>query len=233
MFSPGDIISHAQMSVAEGIHLQRGMNFRVRGDHSVFLMSLRENAPYDDAIEQDGQVLIYEGHDTPRSDEIPVPKSVDQPLCSPTGRPTQNGLFFEAAKAYRSGQCVAEQVRVYEKIRQGIWVYNGLFRLVDAWQERSGSRLVCKYRLEIINDRTDDTLELRHETKLEHNRMIPSWVKREVWKRDKGQCVECGATTNLHFDHIIPYSKGGSSETPDNIQLLCAKHNLQKRDRIE
>jgi 5-methylcytosine-specific restriction endonuclease McrA len=36
-----------------------------------------------------------------------------------------------------------------------------------------------------------------------------------------------------HFDHIIPYSKGGSSKDPKNIQLLCVRHNLSKRDRIE
>jgi hypothetical protein len=36
-----------------------------------------------------------------------------------------------------------------------------------------------------------------------------------------------------HFNHIIPWSKAGSSSTPDNIQLLCGKHNLEKHDRIE
>ncbi|MCK5258904.1 MAG: HNH endonuclease, partial [Thermoplasmatales archaeon] len=36
-----------------------------------------------------------------------------------------------------------------------------------------------------------------------------------------------------HFDHIIPYSKGGSSLVADNIQLLCTKHNLEKRDKIQ
>jgi len=31
----------------------------------------------------------------------------------------------------------------------------------------------------------------------------------------------------------VPYSKGGTSLLADNIQLLCARHNIQKRDRIE
>jgi 5-methylcytosine-specific restriction endonuclease McrA len=57
-------------------------------------------------------------------------------------------------------------------------------------------------------------------------------VKLEVWKRDQGQCVICGATDNLHFDHVIPFSKGGASGTVDNIQLLCARHNLEKSDQI-
>jgi 5-methylcytosine-specific restriction endonuclease McrA len=45
--------------------------------------------------------------------------------------------------------------------------------------------------------------------------------------------VVCGATDELHFDHIVPYSKGGSSFVADNVQLLCARHNLEKRDKIE
>jgi 5-methylcytosine-specific restriction endonuclease McrA len=45
--------------------------------------------------------------------------------------------------------------------------------------------------------------------------------------------VVCGATDELHFDHIVPYSKGGSSLVADNVQLLCARHNLEKRDKIE
>ena len=63
--------------------------------------------------------------------------------------------------------------------------------------------------------------------------MIPSDVKLEVWKRDKGQCVQCGSTDNLHFDHVLPFSKGGTLLTAENVQLLCARHNLQKSARIE
>ncbi|MFV2056713.1 MAG: HNH endonuclease [Thiohalomonadales bacterium] len=55
----------------------------------------------------------------------------------------------------------------------------------------------------------------------------------EVWKRDGGKCIECGATDELHFDRILPYSKDGSSLTGENVQLLCARHNLQKHDKIQ
>jgi hypothetical protein len=41
--------------------------------------------------------------------------------------------------------------------------------------------------------------------------------------------VECGSTDNLHFDQIIPYSRGGSPLVAENIQL----HNLAKHDRIQ
>jgi 5-methylcytosine-specific restriction endonuclease McrA len=53
-----------------------------------------------------------------------------------------------------------------------------------------------------------------------------------VWERDGGKCVRCGSQDNLHFDHILPFSKGGTSMLESNIQLLCARHNLSKGDRI-
>ncbi len=65
-----------------------------------------------------------------------------------------------------------------------------------------------------------------------HERMIPSHVKISVWKRDGGTCTTCGAKDGLHFDHIIPFSKGGRSDDAKNIQLLCARHNLIKSDHI-
>ena len=48
----------------------------------------------------------------------------------------------------------------------------------------------------------------------------------------RGECVQCGSTKNLHFDHDIPFSKGGSSLSATNVRLLCAKHNLEKSDKI-
>jgi hypothetical protein len=121
---------------------------------------------------------------------------------------------------------------VYEKIRAGIWSYNGLFELVDSWQERDGHRQVFKFKLRALDD-DDSTGDMQREAPGQHRRLIPTAVKMEVWKRDGGKCAICGATKDLHFDHIIPYSKGGSSMTADNVQLLCARHNLEKRDKIE
>jgi hypothetical protein len=231
MFQPGDIVPYLDACRAEGVSLQRGMNFRLGRGYSVILMSVRPGAPYGDRTEDDGRVLIYEGHDVPRSKAGPDPKTLDQPLFTPSRKPTQNGLFVEAARKYAEGLAPPELVRVYEKIKTGIWAYAGLFKLVDAWREPCGGRKVIKFRLELVQ-----TPNLSTETKttdLSLSRVIPTAVKVEVWKRDKGRCVKCGRTDNLHFDHILPFSKGGSSLVADNIQLLCARHNIAKRDKIE
>ena len=231
MISPGDVISYLQMCQEEGVNLQRGMNFRLRGGYSVILMSLRAGAPYADRIEDEGQVLIYEGHDILATREGPDPKLTNQPMHNPGGSLTQNGLFFEAAQCHKRGQAEPELVKVYEKIKSGIWVYNGIFKLVDAWEELSNARKVFKFRLELVEGSSSSQSGPGQD--LEHTRLIPATVKLEVWKRDKGRCVRCGSDDNLHFDHIIPYSKGGSSLVAENIQILCARHNLEKRDKIE
>ncbi len=61
---------------------------------------------------------------------------------------------------------------------------------------------------------------------------IPSDLRKIIWKRDKGRCVKCGSENELHYDHIIPLSKGGSS-TENNLELLCQTCNLSKSDKIE
>ena len=220
------------MCVEEGFMLQHGMNFRTRGGASVILMSVRPGAPYNDRVEQDGRILIYEGHDVP-SNEARDPKAVDQQPRTPRGALTRNGLFYGAAKLHQEGKADAELVRVYEKVKQGIWVYNGLFKLLDAWTEKDAgaNRNVFKFRLEIAD--AGATKRRSPAAPDDESRMIPTAVKLAVWKRDKGCCRKCGSSKNLHFDHIIPWSRGGSSLTADNIQLLCAKHNLAKHDRIE
>jgi hypothetical protein len=226
-----DILSYNEMCQTEGRVLQRGMNFRPRGRRSVFLMSLRKGAPYADRVEDDGRVLIYEGHDEPRTDQVPDPKRVDQPEYTRHGRLTENGLFARAAECHRDRGDEPELVRVYAKIKPNIWTFNGVFRLVDVWRERSGPRKVFKFKLELIDDPVGEFSETPQD--LAHDRVIPSAVKLEVWKRDGGRCVECGSEDNLHFDHVVPFSKGGTSLIAANVQLLCARHNLLKSNRIE
>ena len=153
-----NVISYIQMCLREGTSLQAGMNFGLGGNHSVILMSVRPNAPYRDRLEDAGTTLIYEGHDMPKRPDVPNPKVVDQPEGYSSGAPTQNGRFHRAAQGARAGKHLPERVRVYEKIRTGIWSYNGIFHLVDSWQEqddagkylnsnlsRSKGRKICQF----------------------------------------------------------------------------------------
>ena len=60
---------------------------------------------------------------------------------------------------------------------------------------------------------------------------IPESVRLFVWRRDKGQCVQCGARERLEFDHIIPVVAGGSN-TERNVQLLCESCNRSKSAKV-
>ena len=215
----------------DGIQVQRGMNFGIRGSYSIVLMSTEKNAPYVDEILYGG-VIKYEGHDKER---IPAheKKLVDQPMANKTGTLTQNGLFFQAAENYKEGRREEPaKMKVYRKIKMGIWVDMGFYNLIDGFIEHDGNRNVFKFLLEPIFDEIEpDKME---KVDLVHNRSIPGDVMQEVYVRDGGKCThpDCDATDNLHFDHKIPYSKGGSSKTAKNIQLLCARHNLSKHDKL-
>jgi hypothetical protein len=223
-----DIISYHDLVTAEKAALQKGMNYSAGKRHSVFLMSLRENAPYADELDHVTGMLTYEGHDEPQRKGGPSPKSVDQPLTTLKGSWTENGKFFRAAMDYKSGlRDKPELVKVYEKISRGIWSYKGFFELIDAAIVSDGKRKVFKFSLRPVQKKVFGRI-----VELPSNRLIPTHVKVEVWRRDHGQCVQCGSAKNLHFDHDIPFSKGGSSLIAANVRLLCAKHNLQKSDKI-
>lgn len=63
-------------------------------------------------------------------------------------------------------------------------------------------------------------------------RSIPQDIKIAVSVRDGGRCRQCGATHQLHFDHVIPVSRGGAN-TPANIQLLCGSCNRAKSAKLK
>lgn len=226
-----NVISYIEMCRREGVSLQQGMNFGLGGNHSVILMSVRPNAPYRDRLEDNGTTLVYEGHDAPKTSTCPNPKVVDQPLKYPAGGPTQNGKFHAAAQSAKLGQRPPERVRVYEKLRAGIWAYNGVFHLVDSWTDPDDFRTVCKFKMVAVEGEEDFEQPVHLDAR--RRRVIPTAVKIVVWQRDGGKCAVCDATDELHFDHILPFSKGGTSLMAANVQLLCARHNIAKSDRIE
>lgn len=221
-----EILTYWEMCARERGSLQRGMYFREPPAVSVVLMSRRPGAPYHDSLSADGTELVYEGHDVRREPGVD-PKSVDQPWTLPSGESTENAKFARAAEDAQQDQAL---VRVYEKLRPGIWSDRGLFQLTDCEYVAAGGRKVFKFRMR-LSDAADEVAQLGDVEAF--RRVIPSWVKQVVYKRDKGRCVICGAEDQLHFDHELPFSRGGTGLTPDNVRILCARHNLQKGARIE
>ena len=233
-----DILSYADIVEIEGFNVQKGINVRPnKKPYTILLMSVSENSPYNDGFDKEGKVLIYEGEDINtrrdvRDDYKLDPKQVDQPLFTKTGKLTNNGKLYIAAEDYKyQRRLKPEPVRVYEKLEPNIWADKGWFELVDVELRYSEAekRKVFKY---ILRPQGLDSVTPEEAEEFEFSRRIPTIVKREVWERDKGKCIECESNNNLHFDHIIPFSKGGSSTDPKNIQLLCGKHNLSKSDKI-
>jgi len=65
-----------------------------------------------------------------------------------------------------------------------------------------------------------------------NSRYIKARIRREVWKRDQGQCTfndpltshKCNSRYGLEIDHILPFALGGESES-ENLRILCRAHN--------
>lgn len=208
---PGEVISWAGLLRRECVDdLWGGMHPFEQKEHSVILMSTGPEAKFPNEVHDNGKTLIYCGQKQP----------------AVKGEVLGNNAWFErAAHAHRDHGEVARAVRVYEKIEAGKWTYNGLFSLVDCWREANDG---FRFRL-VVQEPAKPTVK---QSSLPWNRVIPTGVKREVWARDEGRCQQCHNDMNLQFDHVIPFSKGGSSLTAANIQILCVDCNARKSDSI-
>jgi hypothetical protein len=201
------IISSAEVITREGVELHKSMNFR--DDEfmlSVFLVLPREKG-YADVWDDENQQFVFEGHD---STTVENGKSVDQLAMYESGKLTDNGKFLKAANEFKDGvRKEPLQVQIYEKIDSGVWFDKVIFDLIDVRHISKGGRKVYKFYLTLadMSGRYDEHDPDRIE------RLIPAATKAEIWKRDKGRCVECLTESDLHF-------AGASS-----ISLKCAFHS--------
>lgn len=93
--------------------------------------------------------------------------------------------------------------------------------------------------VEYISDTNEDDANIsidlefngyKHKTKREPSNRL----KVQVLIRDGNKCRYCGAVCSggihkIHFDHIIPWAKGGET-TLDNLQILCSDCNAALGD---
>jgi 5-methylcytosine-specific restriction endonuclease McrA len=119
----------------------------------------------------------------------------------------------------------------YMKIRdRNYWRYDGKwFTDIDDLQADEVKALVTSYGLglkkKVSEAKTRASAQRVPDGSLRE--FIPESVRHRVWERDGGACRQCGATSDLQYDHLIPVSMGGTN-TEDNLQILCATCNRQK-----
>ncbi|WP_347026449.1 HNH endonuclease [Bacteroides ovatus] len=126
---------------------------------------------------------------------------------------------------------IEERVEYYRKlIIQEQEEQERLF--IESEKEKIKQQILEKQRKKELRKKAIE--ELREEGLIERIKKrepIPQDIQDAVWRRDNGRCVKCGSQENLEFDHIIPFSKGGSNSIR-NLQLLCEKCNREKSNHI-
>jgi len=67
------------------------------------------------------------------------------------------------------------------------------------------------------------------------NKIVANGVTRtqraRILERDGNKCMSCGSTEHLCIDHVVPVSKGGTSDD-DNLQVLCLPCNTKKGNKL-
>jgi 5-methylcytosine-specific restriction endonuclease McrA len=124
-----------------------------------------------------------------------------------------------------------------------VLVLNATFEPINVCSVRRAAILLLKSKAELLEHAT---WELRSEhtamprpvvirlvsyvrvPRDTHRRKI---TRRAVFARDGWTCQYCGSKANLTVDHVIPRSKGGTSDW-DNIVASCAPCNRRKGDHL-
>jgi hypothetical protein len=199
------IISANELMAREGVDLRKGMNYRKEPQLSVFLVLPSHGGEYRDEWHADKQLYIYEGHES----TIEGGKAKDQLMMYESGRLSDNGKFYKAAKAYKDGiQKEPMQIQVYEKLDPGVWYDKGIFDLIDAQHVAVDGRKVFKFFL-----RPADASDPSSWDRYRAERMLPVTAKVAAWAAEKGRCEMCGSENELHFVGAPPL-----------VHLLCALH---------
>lgn len=153
----------------------------------------------------------------------------------------QNGQKIKAFEAFAKAE-VSGNPNIWEALLNSLDRWHGdeklLYDKLRSWQKtpyacRDFFQRYPKYWQMIIaakNDYRPNQVGPNKQTSSQ-SRHISSRVREHVFFRDQGKCSVCGSAQDLHFDHIIPVSKGGSN-TVENIRILCTGCNLKRGNNI-
>ena len=151
-------------------------------------------------------------------------------ILSPKGRPVR----WKPAQ-YRTIQLRQQSKPVpviYSRERQW-WMFEGTFY----WDNDNPTSRDLLARIPDRERKAERKLERAHmllnidANPQPQRRPITRDMRRAVFERDGGKCVQCGGTFDLQYDHIIPVALGGATSV-ENLQLLCSQCNLEKSDSL-
>lgn len=139
----------------------------------------------------------------------------------------------EAARAYEAKWRMANPEKAressakwYSKNRERVTAKNA------EWQEENREKVRAKSaKWQAANrDKSNAKTHRRRTRKTNAGGSFTASEWRKLCKRYDGRCLRCGEKTKLTADHVIPVSKGGSSNI-SNIQPLCLSCNSSKGNK--
>ena len=136
--------------------------------------------------------------------------------------PLHEEFISSKVKEHIKAEEIEKEIELKEILKQEI-----LEKENERLEKEKKRELKSQVRKELIEEGRISSL---NESDLKREQ-IPQDILDKVWNRDGGKCIKCGSQENIEFDHIIPFSKGGSN-TYRNLQILCEKCNRQKSNNI-
>jgi 5-methylcytosine-specific restriction endonuclease McrA len=117
--------------------------------------------------------------------------------------------------------------------KRNLWQFLGDFYWDDDSLDAEDVKALVLQRKRRLEQKLQSARSLmRAEENGRPTRVAPTTeLRRAVFERDGGRCVECGGSFDLQYDHILPVAHGGAT-TLQNLQLLCADCNRSKSDSI-
>ena len=106
------------------------------------------------------------------------------------------------------------------------------FETDRAWYEANRERAAAAMRA--WHEANPDKVKLKRARRRARLAGVPfvPMTRRELRRLYSQPCAHCGATENLHRDHIIPLYRGGP-DTFGNSQMLCGSCNRSKGTKFE
>lgn len=93
-----------------------------------------------------------------------------------------------------------------------------------AWDQEAYDQLVTSGLISVAEGNATINFTFGHP-----RAYVSKWeaLRSAVFERDGHACQYCGDTENLHCDHVMPKSRGGSDEM-DNLVTACGPCNMSK-----